>query len=248
MPGDIHKGVQGESDDGGSSGRAGDPPFPVASGTGGTSEGEGSPEKKDGGGPSELAHQPEPIAFRMNGGRLVGKSAVPVGGKQVAEISRSGSQPGQIRRKIQCIPLEQKTEVQGFRLLRFLRARGDRGGGGSHPRFFHAFQGPGSLKEKHRGRQGGTRKKKNADPPVRTPGGQTNRPQNQAEEKYGQSAPGGVCGEAGKGGQDAQEGKNCGCEILSADIRVNRADQKDGGDRQPVGHMVGVGKNPVGLG
>ena len=73
-------------------------------------------------------------------------------------------------------------------------------------------------------------------------------PSDQTKKENSQSSTGGVGGETGEDGGNGEEGEAGREKLTATDVGVHRAGEEDASDGEPVGHVVGVGKDAVGLG
>ena len=245
----VHESVEAEGQHGRGSGGAGDPALLVSTGSRPAEKKNHPRQQNQRGRPSVLTDEPEPVTFRVNGVGLGGRRAMAVLGNEVTEVARAGAEPGMVGRESQCVPLKEQTEIErGFGSGIFFRAGPGLDGDRIRAGFFHPLERPGSLIEQRGGGEGGSGEEENADFLVRSGDGLGDGPSDQANEKDSQPGAGGVRGETRHDGRDAEERKAGRDKMVLADVGVHRAGEKDAGDGQPVGHVVRVGKNPVGGG
>ena len=189
----------------------------------------------------------------MEGEGLVEIAAGAEAGEEVFEITGAESEPGVDGEEVEHVALDAEAEVEGLAGI-LLGAGEDRagpgvdGGGRGAGGMEESVERFGAAEEEEGGEEGDAGEEDDADAPVGSRPNLEGGPEEEAEQEDKEAAAGAVGGEAGDDGGEGEEGEGGGDELFAADIGIDGAGEEDAADGEPVGHVVGVGKDPVGLG
>ena len=247
VPGHVGEAVDQKGEDGSRTGGAGDPTVLVPAGAGLAEKEDDAGRQREQGGKAVFRGKPDPVAFRMPGDGLDFRAAAAEAGEEGLVVARADAKERMGGEEVERIALQAEAKAHGggggFVRVDFLPGVG--GDGFGQRIRLHPLERFGSLIKKGGGGQGGAGEEKDADAAVGSDDGLADGPGDKAEEEDSESAPGGVGGEASEDRGEGEEGEAGGEETLFADVGVDRAGEEDAGDGQPVGHVVGVGEDPV---